>query len=220
MIRISVVGRDDVRVRALAEAFGASGAHAHAVPQAERGELLAAVAAHRADVVVLELDLGEPVEAAVSVIRPLQALGIKVLAVAEEPEREHLYAAVEAGADAIMDVATPASELLDAALRLERGERLIPDTARLDVATEMRRHRRRAEASRRMVRQLTVREREVLSKLVEGHSFGAIADALVVPESTVRMQVRGILSKLGVGSPLEAVALATRTATIPMQRRP
>jgi NarL family two-component system response regulator LiaR len=57
---------------------------------------------------------------------------------------------------------------------------------------------------------LTERERAVLALMVEGLNNTQIAGRLTVSPSTVKSHVSNILSKLGVSSRTEAVALAVR----------
>lgn len=57
---------------------------------------------------------------------------------------------------------------------------------------------------------LTDRERDVLKLMVKGLNNPDIADALVISRSTVKFHVSSILSKLGVTSRTEAVALAVQ----------
>jgi DNA-binding NarL/FixJ family response regulator len=60
------------------------------------------------------------------------------------------------------------------------------------------------------VRRLSPRERQILSLLAQGKSGRAIAEDLGLSANTVRSHVQSILAKLGVGSRLEAVAIASR----------
>lgn len=61
---------------------------------------------------------------------------------------------------------------------------------------------------------LTERERVVLALLVEGLNNTQIAGRLVVSPSTIKTHVSNILSKLGVTSRSEAVALALRSGLV------
>lgn len=62
---------------------------------------------------------------------------------------------------------------------------------------------------------LTEREREVLTLMIEGLSNTQIAGRLTVSPSTIKSHVSNILSKLGVASRTEAVTLALRNHIVP-----
>jgi DNA-binding NarL/FixJ family response regulator len=66
--------------------------------------------------------------------------------------------------------------------------------------------------------QLTTREREVLTLLVEGLSGAAIARRLCISPSTVRTHIQGILTKLQVHSRLAAATFAVRHGLVPAAR--
>jgi two-component system, NarL family, response regulator LiaR len=63
---------------------------------------------------------------------------------------------------------------------------------------------------------LTEREREVLALMIEGLNNVQIAGRLTVSPSTIKSHVSNILSKLGVASRTEAVALALRSGIVPL----
>ncbi len=62
---------------------------------------------------------------------------------------------------------------------------------------------------------LTEREREVLTLMIEGLNNVQIAGRLTVSPSTIKSHVSNILSKLGVASRTEAVTLALRNGIVP-----
>jgi NarL family two-component system response regulator LiaR len=61
---------------------------------------------------------------------------------------------------------------------------------------------------------LTERELEILSLMVTGLGNYEIAKRLIISRSTVKFHVSNILSKLGVASRTEAVALALRNKLV------
>jgi DNA-binding NarL/FixJ family response regulator len=61
---------------------------------------------------------------------------------------------------------------------------------------------------------LTRREHEVLTLLVDGGSTASIAQHLVISLSTARNHIQSIISKLGAHSKLEAVAIALREGIV------
>lgn len=61
---------------------------------------------------------------------------------------------------------------------------------------------------------LTPREAEVLVRVAEGEGTRLIAAGMDIAPSTARTHVQRVLMKLGVGSRLEAAALAARTGLL------
>ncbi|AEW94500.1 MULTISPECIES: helix-turn-helix transcriptional regulator [Streptomycetaceae] len=66
----------------------------------------------------------------------------------------------------------------------------------------------------RLLRLLTPREVEVLVRVAEGEDTRLIAAGMSIAPSTARTHVQRVLMKLGVGSRLEAAALAARTGLL------
>jgi DNA-binding NarL/FixJ family response regulator len=61
---------------------------------------------------------------------------------------------------------------------------------------------------------LTARESEVLSLIADGYSNGQIAERLFIARKTASVHVSNILAKLGVGTRLEAAAMAHRMGLV------
>lgn len=192
----------------LRAALVAEGLDARTVAPASAADVLAAVADGRPALVLLDLDLGPGIGDGTVLIDRVVGLGSPVLVVTGSTDRLRVAAAVEAGAAGYVLKSGPFDELLDAVRRALTGRPVLSERDRFELLASLRRHRAEEESRLGPFARLTARERQVLRALAEGHSVDAIAERWVVSPATVRTQVRGILTKLGVGTQLAAVALA------------
>ena len=185
---------DDPGVRALiASILDAAG---HAVREAQTGEdALAAARAEQPALVLLDVCL--PGLGGYSILRDLRKLrGEELPVVFVSGERTHPLDSASGlflGADDYIVKPFHPEELL------ARIERLLPTTA-VEPAAEPGPN----------ATELTPREREVLALLASGLNQAAIAADLFISEKTVETHIQRILSKLGVHSRAEAVAVAHR----------
>lgn len=161
--------------------------------------------------VVLDLDLGRDAEgrriSGVDLIKDLRAHGWAVLIVSASADSPAVAAGIAAGALGSVPKSQSFEALLQAVLTAAVGEPIMTEGER---QTWLKRHHgyqaQQRELSRRLSR-LSRREREVLEMLAEGHRAGDIAERFVVSMTTVRTQIRAVLTKLEVNSQLEAVAM-------------
>jgi len=155
----------------------------------------------RPDVVLMDLVMpGMDGVTATRAIRE-QHPDTQVIALTSFGERERVQAALKAGAISYLLKNVSAEELLSAIKRASVGQpSLAPEAARALIESTTQ--------PQPPGHDLTEREREVLALMVEGLSNRAIAERLVVSNSTIKFHVSSILSKLGVTSRTEAVALA------------
>jgi NarL family two-component system response regulator LiaR len=128
---------------------------------------------------------------------------VQILALTSFKEADLIKKALEAGAIGYLLKNVSADELARAIRAAHSGRAtLSPEAAQSMVET--------ANLPPIAGLDLTDREREVLSLMVEGLNNTQIAGKLVVSPSTAKSHVSNILSKLGVASRTEAVSLALR----------
>lgn len=157
----------------------------------------------RPDVVLMDLMM--PVMDGVDATRALRERcpDTQVVALTSFAEQELVQAALKAGAIGYLLKDASAEELVSAIRSAAAGQpSLAPEAARalIQATTE----------PKAPGHDLTERELEVLALMIEGLSNPDIAERLVVSHSTIKFHVSSILSKLGVSSRTEAVALAVQ----------
>jgi DNA-binding NarL/FixJ family response regulator len=188
---------DDPDVRALvASVLEAAG---HTVQEAATGsEALAAARAERPALVLLDVCLPGP--GGYSILRDLRALlGEQLPIIFLSGERTHPLDSASGlflGADDYILKPFHPEELL------ARVQRLLPRPV-LEVRSQL------GQAA-----ELTPREQEVLTLLAWGLNQPEIAGRLVISEKTVETHIQNVLSKLGVHSRAQAVAVAHRDGLV------
>lgn len=117
-----------------------------------------------------------------------------------------LARAVRAGARGVVLKSEPAERFFEVLDRVRTGQVAVPPSV-VRALPSARAFTLAGRASFAVL-ELTDRERQVLASLVRGEDTPAIASSLGVQYSTARTHIQRVLTKLGVHSKLEAVALA------------
>jgi DNA-binding NarL/FixJ family response regulator len=209
--RVLLVDDHQLLVDAVAAALNKEGIEADKADLESREAVIAQVWADPPDLVLLDLDLGGTIGDGSTLVRPLTSAGAQVLIVTASSDRTRIGSVLELGAIGYVAKSAPFHQLLRTVTAAAAGAEVMSVEERHAFLTELRLARQRRAAADAPFERLTPREQEVLRSLATGHSVGQIATESVVSESTVRSQVRAILTKLGVGSQLEAVTLALRS---------
>ena len=210
---ILIVDDHDLVGTSLAVALTAEGLRARRATGVDPAGILAEAATLRPGLALLDLDLGRDRRGrrrdGVDLVVPLTEQGWCCV-VLSAADRSRVGAALAAGAVAAVPKRAPWPVLL-AKVRAALDGRVVMNP---EIRQELIDSFRAQDAERRDIVEklgrLTQREREVLAELARGNRAQAVAEQYVVSLATVRTQIRSVLSKLEVGSQLEAVALYRR----------
>jgi DNA-binding NarL/FixJ family response regulator len=138
----------------------------------------------------------------------------RVLVLDDDEDEATIVRAFEAGASGYLTRAWSLSALIEATHALGRGEILIPPGMLASLLSRLIHRRRDQDQLLRRLGTLTKREREVLALLSQGLDNAGIAARLVISPETVRTHIQNVITKLGVHSRLEAVALVNQNGLL------
>jgi two-component system, NarL family, nitrate/nitrite response regulator NarL len=186
------------------------------VAEASNGvEAVAAVGAHKPDVVLLDLDLDG--EHGLDLIPDLMASApdIQVLVLTGVRDPETHRRAVMRGAMGLVLKDRAVATLLKAIEKVYAGEIWFDRSLIADVLRDRVRSEARAPSPEEtQIATLTARERDVIALIVEGLRNREIAARLAISEATVRHHLTSIFSKLGVADRTELVIYAYRNRLV------
>ncbi len=163
---------------------------------------------------VLLMDIGLPGMNGIEGIKKAKALlpELTILVLTVYEENELVFDALCAGACGYLVKKTPPSKLLEAIQEAYQGGSPMSANIARKVIDFF--QNKKTVSPQKPQSILTPREKEILTGLVEGNSFKAIADSLFISVETVRFHFRNIYRKLHVHSQSEAVAKAIKEGIV------
>ena len=206
-IRVMIVDDHDMVRRGLA-AFLKAKTDLELVGEARDGrEALQVCDQTEPDVILMDLLMPKMggAEATQAIIQSCP--GVHVIALTSFGEKELVQQALQAGAISYLLKNVSADDLAEAIRAAHAGRSTLAPEA-FQALVEAR------SQGPALGHDLTDRERDVLSLLVEGLTNPEIAERLTVSRSTARAHVSHILSKLGVSNRAEAVGLALKQGIV------
>ena len=188
------------------------------VGQAADGvEAVELLRAHRADVVLMDVRMPrlDGIEATTRILAQAPAgREPRVIVLTTFDLDEYVLAAIRAGASGFLLKDAQPEELLAAIRTVHRGDAVIAPSATKRLLERVVTAPEAAAPDTSPLRDLTEREREVLTLMGLGRSNQEIGAELFVAEATVKTHVGRVLSKLGARDRVQAVIIAFETGLV------
>jgi DNA-binding NarL/FixJ family response regulator len=204
---VLVVDSEQALAQALAESLAQERGVGSGSSAADPGAAGAVLAQGPPDVLVVATDCAE--WDALAFLRELRRRFpfLPVVAMSGDDDPAHVTAALRAGAVSWVSKQVSVRELAAVVVGVTRGEASLPPVVLRQVLCRLTADHTDGVGA---LARLTLRERQILELTARGLSRREIAERLQVSVNTVRTHSQHMLSKLGVHTTLEAVALVLR----------
>lgn len=217
-LRILLVDDHTLFRKGLAELLEQRGEITVAGMTGNEDEAMRLLAKEQPDVVIIDLNM--PPLGGISLLRRIRAGEWRgpVLILTVSDAEEDLSTALRNGAQGYLLKDMEPDDVVDAVLRAVRGETVVAPAMTLKLVHLLQGGGPDA-SKENALKQLTVREREILDYLSRGLTNKAIGRSLDISHDTVKLHVRHILSKLNLSSRVEAAVFAVEQKSAAAGRR-
>jgi two-component system, NarL family, nitrate/nitrite response regulator NarL len=166
------------------------------------------------DVILMDIEMPRcnGLEATRQISRELPKTKIVVLTVVDDDET--VFEAIKCGAQGYLLKDLEAYQLFDMLDGIRKGDAPLSGGIAAKILAEFTHPEPLAAAEHRVDEELSDRERQVLSLLVEGKTNKEIADILIVTENTVKTHLTNILTKLHLQNRIQAAVYAVRQGLV------
>jgi two-component system, NarL family, response regulator LiaR len=160
------------------------------------------------DIVIM--DIGLPRLNGITATQQIKAAcpTIRIVVLTSHSTERETILALASGADAYCIKGSQVTQIVDAIAAVQSGAMYLDEKVRHVVNQLKDSPHNQGEFN------LSDREMEVLKLLVEGHSNGAIAEALFLSESTIKAHLRNIMTKFEVNDRVQVAVVALRSGLV------
>jgi DNA-binding NarL/FixJ family response regulator len=206
-VRVLIVD-DDALVRAGLSMILSGAAGIDVVGEAADGaDVPAAVAAHRPDVVLMDIRMPRVDGLAATEVLRRRPDAPEVIVLTTFDADEYVLRALRAGASGFLLKDTPPAEILQAVHKVAGGEATLSPTVTRQLIAHVAGPQPVRAGARRLLNQLSERERDVALAVGRGRSNAEISAELFMSVATVKAHVSRLLTKLDMNNRVQVALL-------------
>lgn len=179
-------------------------------------EAIAAADRHRIDVVLMDVQMPrlDGLKATRRLLADRRDPSLRVIVLTTFDRDEYVFEALKAGASGYLLKSTPAEQLAPAIRTVAAGDALLAPSITRRLIEEFAHRPTPTSEGPPELRELTARERQVLTLIARGRSNAEIAAELVLSQTTIKTHVAHLLAKLGLRDRTQAVVLAYESGLV------